>query len=84
MNEPEQTETPSELRVSSSEKLVIGAEAIAKEIFDDELSPDQVYRLPKDGWPIFKVRGKLAARPASMRAEMARREAEVVKRGRAG
>jgi hypothetical protein len=65
------------------EKLIIGAERISEEFFDGELSPDQVYRLPKDGWPIFKVRGKLAARPASMRAEMARREAETAKRRKA-
>jgi hypothetical protein len=64
------------------EKLIIGAERISEEFFGGELSPDQVYRLPKDGWPIIKVRGKLAARPASMRAEIARRESEVVQRAR--
>jgi hypothetical protein len=68
---------------SDSDELSIGAEQIAEKCFDNELSPDQVYRLPKDGWPIFKVRGKLAARPASIRAEMARREAATIKRGRA-
>jgi hypothetical protein len=63
--------------------LIIGAEKIAKVIFGDQLSEDQVYRLPKDGWPIFKVRGKLACRPATMRDEIARREAEAIKRGKA-
>jgi hypothetical protein len=81
-----QTEPQTESQDSTDfkpEKLIIGAERISEEFFGGELSPDQVYRLPKDGWPIFKVRGKLATRPASMRAEMSRREAEVVKRGRA-
>jgi hypothetical protein len=82
MSEPKQTETRDNPDLTP-EKLIIGAERISEEFFDGELSPDQVYRLPKDGWPIFIVRGKLAARPASMRAEMSRREAEMVKRRRA-
>jgi hypothetical protein len=49
-------------------------------VFDGQLSEDQIYRLPQDGWPIFKVRGKLACRPATMNAEIARREAEALKR----
>jgi len=60
--------------------LIIGAGNIATKVFDDQLSDDQVYRLPQDGWPIFKIRGKLACRPAAMRAEIARRETEALKR----
>jgi hypothetical protein len=68
-----------------TKRLVIGAGNIATEVFDDQLSEDQVYRLPQDGWPIFKVRGKLACRPAAMHAEMARREERALKRaGKAG
>jgi hypothetical protein len=60
--------------VADEADLQIGAETIAQNIFDGKLTPRQVYRLA--GWPIFRIQGKLAARPSTMRAEMARREAE--------
>jgi hypothetical protein len=73
------------MSVMNDDTLVIGATRINEEFFDGQLSEDQVYRLPKDGWPIFKLLGKIAARPSAMRAEIARREAEAAKRGeRAG
>jgi hypothetical protein len=59
-------------------RLIIGAGNIAAQVFGGQLSDDQVYRLPQDGWPIFKVRGKLACRPVAMRAEIARREEEAI------
>jgi hypothetical protein len=63
-----------ELDIADGEKLCIGAEAISREIFAGALTTKQVYRLAeKGGWPIFKVQGKLAARPASCRAEIRRR-----------
>jgi hypothetical protein len=68
---------------TNDDSLVIGATRINEKFFDGQLSEDQVYRLPKDGWPIFKLLGKLAARPSAMRAEVTRREAETAKRGRA-
>jgi hypothetical protein len=66
----------------TDDKLCLGAEAIAREIFNGALSPKQIYRLAdKGGWPIFKVQGKLAARPAACRREICRREAEALAGG---
>jgi hypothetical protein len=58
--------------------LEIGAEDIAQNIFWGRVTARQVYRMaqPEQGWPFFYIQGKLAARPSSMRAEMARREAQ--------
>jgi hypothetical protein len=53
----------------SDDDLCIGAAAIAREI-KDKLTPREVYRRAEEGaWPIFRLRGKLAAGPAAMRAE---------------
>jgi hypothetical protein len=66
--------------MDEEDDLEVGAVAISRNIFKNKFSPRQVYRMPEEGWPIFKIRGKLAARPRSMRAEMARREAEATRR----
>jgi hypothetical protein len=70
------------MQMSKDKDLIIGAEPIARDVFDGQLTDDQVYRLAaKDGgWPIFKIRGKLACRRSAMLAEMARREAEAAQR----
>jgi hypothetical protein len=69
--------------MSTGSKLAIGARAIAERAFDNELSPAQVYRLHEEGgWPIFKLRGKLACYPESVRAELRQRE-EAARGGRA-
>jgi hypothetical protein len=61
--------------------LEIGAEAIAQNIFKGRVRPRQVYRMAERGdWPFFRILNKLAARPSAMRAEMARREAEAIRR----
>jgi hypothetical protein len=62
--------------------LEIGAEAIARNIFDGKLTARQVYRLAAQDWPIFRIQGKLAARPSAMAAEMTRREAEALQRAK--
>jgi hypothetical protein len=58
------------------DELVIGARAIAEEVFGGRLSRRQVYRLLETDptWPAFKLAGKWAARPGAMRAEIRRRE----------
>jgi hypothetical protein len=40
--------------------IVIGAEAIAREVFGNRLNARQIYRLPEENppWPIVRVRGK--------------------------
>jgi hypothetical protein len=64
------------------DKLSIGAVAIARDCFDDDVSTRQVYRLAEEGgWPIFRLRGKLTARRAAMRAELRRREAKATAAG---
>jgi hypothetical protein len=62
--------------------IVIGAEAIAREVFGNQLNARQIYRLPEDNppWPIVRVRGKLMCRRSVMRAHVARLEAEAVDR----
>jgi hypothetical protein len=60
---------------ADADEICIGAEAIARDIFKGKLTPRQVYRLAEEGgWPIFRLRGKLAARPPAVRAEVIRRE----------
>jgi hypothetical protein len=54
--------------------LVFGAAAIAQDIFRGRIEPRAVYHLANEGWPIIKVRNKLAARRRAMFAEIARRE----------
>jgi hypothetical protein len=59
-----------------NDNLVIGARAIAQEIFGGRLNPRQVYRLLEtdSNWPAFKLAGKWVARPGAMREEIKRRE----------
>jgi hypothetical protein len=66
--------------VADEADLEIGAEAIAQNIFKGKVTGRQVYRMVGQGWPIFRLQNKLAARPSAMRAEMARREAEAIQR----
>lgn len=60
------------------DELVIGAAAIAREVFGGSVKPRQVYRMAETDkdWPIFRVLNKLACRRGPMRAEIARREAK--------
>jgi hypothetical protein len=58
--------------------LLIGAVEIARDGFADRINHKQVYRLAAErdpAWPIFRLRGKLAARRSALLAEIARREA---------
>jgi len=63
------------LGAAPADDLEVGAEAIAQNIFRGKVNPRQVYRMaePGNGWPIFRLQGKLAAWHGAMRAEMARR-----------
>ena len=72
----------SSLRAEIDDDIVIGAEAIAREVFGSRLNARQIYRLPEDNppWPIVKVRGKLMCRRSTMRAHVARLEAEAAHR----
>jgi hypothetical protein len=58
------------------DELVIGARAIAQEVFGGRLNPRQVYRLLETdpSWPVLKIAGKWAARRGAMWAEIRRRE----------
>jgi hypothetical protein len=59
-----------------ADELVVGAEAIAREVFGGKVKTRQVYRLfetDKD-WPVFKMLDKYACRRGPMREEIARRE----------
>jgi hypothetical protein len=61
--------------MQTDDDLLIGARAIARNFFADQLSERQVYRLPEQGWPIFKLLNKLTCRPSAMREHAARLEA---------
>ena len=63
--------------VADEADLEIGAANIARNIFGGRVTERQVYRMahPQQGWPFFRVQGKLALRPSAARSEMARREA---------
>ncbi len=54
--------------------LLLGDAPIARFVFGDEKKRRKVPDLKLEGWPIFKVAGKNAARPDSLREEAARRE----------
>jgi hypothetical protein len=54
--------------------LAVGAREIAHRCFGGGIDPRSVYRLADEGWPIFKMLGKLTARPSTIRAEIERRE----------
>lgn len=72
-------------RADDSDEIAIGAAAIAHRCFADAITDRQVYRLAEEnsGWPFFRLRGKLAMRPAAARAEVQRRETPGYKPGRA-
>jgi hypothetical protein len=69
------SDTVADGEVADEADLEIGAEAIAQRIFKGRVTPRQIYRMTGQGWPFFRVQGKIAARPSAIRAEMARREA---------
>jgi hypothetical protein len=58
------------------DELVIGAAAIAREVFGGSVKPRQVYRMAETDkdWPIFRVLNKLACRrgPIGPRSPVAR------------
>jgi hypothetical protein len=60
----------------SDDHLVVGARAIAEEIFGGRFNPRQVYRMLETdpNWPAFKLAGKWVARPGAMHEEIRRRE----------
>jgi hypothetical protein len=61
--------------MADHDSLVIGARAIARDIFKDALNEKQIYRLyEQGGWPFLKVLNKLAMKPSAARAEIERRE----------
>ena len=73
--------TPNETVARDADLICIGAAAIAKGCFQDQLSVRQVYRLAEEGtWPFVRIRGRLAMRPVAARAELERREAEATHR----
>ena len=51
------------------DKLAIGARAIAKKGFDDQIDARAVYRLfeTDPGWPVFKLAGKWTGRPKAIK-----------------
>jgi hypothetical protein len=61
--------------------LIIGDVPLARFIFHDPSKRRFVTKLKADGWPIFEIAGKNAARPESLRAEAAKREREATERG---
>jgi hypothetical protein len=53
---------------------LLGDAPIARFVFGTEAKRRKVPQLKKDGWPIFDVAGKNAARPDILREEVVRRE----------
>jgi hypothetical protein len=54
--------------------LLIGDAPIARFMFGTPAKRKKVKELKEEGWPIFEVAGKNAARPDSLREEAVRRE----------
>ena len=54
--------------------LLVGDAPIARFVFGTEAKRRKVPQLKQDGWPIFDCAGKNAARPSSLRDEVAKRE----------
>ncbi len=54
--------------------LLYGDTAIAEFLFGDERKRRKVTKIKGEGWPIFTLDGKSAARPEALREEAARRE----------
>jgi hypothetical protein len=65
--------------VSEDPDLVVGAEAIRRDIFQNRISTRAVYRVAEqEGWPIWRLRGKLATRISICREHEARLAAEAM------
>lgn len=65
--------------VSEDPDLVVGARAIRREIFQDTISERAVYRVAEqEGWPIWRLRGKLTTRRSACREHVARLEANAM------
>jgi hypothetical protein len=54
--------------------LILGDAPISRFIFGTPAKRWKVPQLKQDGWPIFDCAGKNAARPSSLRDEVAKRE----------
>jgi hypothetical protein len=54
--------------------LLIGDAPIARFMFGTPAKRKKVKELKEEGWPIFEVAGKNAARPDSLRDEVVKRE----------
>jgi hypothetical protein len=54
--------------------LLLGDAPIARFIFGTEAKRRKVPKLKEEGWPIFEVAGKNAARADSLRDEVVKRE----------
>jgi hypothetical protein len=61
--------------------IALGAVAISDRCFAGTVSPAMIYKIarPGKGWPVFRINGKLAARPEAIREEIERREARAAK-----
>jgi hypothetical protein len=62
--------------VEPDEELIIGADAISRELFGGQLNARAVYRLLETDptWPALKIAGKWAVRRGAMKEEIRRRE----------
>ena len=54
--------------------LLVGDAPIARFVFGSEGKRRKVPKLKEEGWPIFEIAGKNAARPSSLRDEVVKRE----------
>jgi hypothetical protein len=54
--------------------LILGDAPISRFMFGTSAKRRKVPQLREDGWPIFDCAGKNAARPSSLRDEVAKRE----------
>jgi len=56
-------------------KILIGAKAIAGHALGDVTKARAIYRLEKSGLPVFRLGGTIAARPEKLDAWLAKQEA---------
>jgi hypothetical protein len=60
--------------------LLIGDTPLSRFIFGNESKRKTIDQLQADGWPIFRIAGKHAARPERLREEVLAREQAAVER----